>query len=203
VEPDHQEGWSLCGLKARPSSRLQRPGFVLAFFLRLFCYKREFAQTGTGAGKVSMIRSNKDFWAGVIYIFFGASAIVIARDYPMGTAIRMGPAYFPSLLGGILSVIGALSVIRSFLVSGTPIEILAFKSLALIVAAVLLFGFVVKELGLAIALPLLVLISGSGSVYFRWWPMLALALGITLFCILIFVKALGIPLPIWGTWLGF
>lgn len=149
-----------------------------------------------------MIRSTKDFWAGLIYIFFGASAILIARDYPMGTAVRMGPAYFPFLLGAILSAIGALAVIRSFIISGTAIDTLALKSLTLIVASVLFFGFVVKGLGVAIGLPLLVLISGYGSIHFRWGPTLALALGITLFCILIFLKGLGIPLPIWGSWLG-
>ena len=151
---------------------------------------------------VPMIRSTKDFWAGLIYIFFGASAIIIARDYPMGTAIRMGPAYFPSLLGGILSAIGVLSVVRSFIVTGVPIGVLALKSLALIVASVLIFGLVVKDLGVAIGLPLLVLISGYGSIHFRWGPTLALAFGITLFCVVIFLKGLGIPLPIWGTWLG-
>jgi putative tricarboxylic transport membrane protein len=149
-----------------------------------------------------MIRSTKDFWAGLIYLFFGLGAILIARDYPMGSSVRMGPAYFPSLLGAILSVIGALSVIRSFIVTGTPIGTLALKSLALIVAAVMFFGFVVKGLGLAISLPLLVVISAYGSAQFRWGPTLALAAGITLFCVFVFVKGLGIPLPIWGVWLG-
>ena len=49
-----------------------------------------------------MIRNAKDFWIGLIYIFFGSSAILIARDYNMGTAIKMGPAYFPTILGGLL-----------------------------------------------------------------------------------------------------
>ena len=149
-----------------------------------------------------MYFKTKDFWAGLIYIFFGASAIFIARDYPMGTAVRMGPAYFPSLLGAILSVIGALSVIRSFMILGAPVGSLALKSLALIVASVIFFGFVVKGLGVAIALPLLVLISAYGSANFRWAPTLGLAAGITLFCVFVFLKGLGIPLPIWGTWLG-
>lgn len=149
-----------------------------------------------------MIRGTKDFWAGLIYIFFGASAIIIARDYAMGTAVKMGPAYLPSLLGGILIAVGAVSVARSFIVSGSPVGALAVKSLSLIVASVLLFGLVVKGLGMAIGLPLLVLISAYGSVHFRWAPTLALALGLTALCIFVFLKGLGVPLPIWGTWLG-
>jgi putative tricarboxylic transport membrane protein len=149
-----------------------------------------------------MIRSTKDFWAGLIYLFFGASAIWIARDYAMGTGNRMGPAYFPSLLGGILIFIGLVSVIRSFVAEGKPIGRLEVKGLSLIVAAVLLFGFLVKSLGVALGLPLLVIISAAASIQFRWWPTVALAVGLTLFCIFVFLKGLGIPLPVWGTWLG-
>ena len=61
-----------------------------------------------------MIRSSKDFWTGVIYIAFGVAAILIAREYGMGTALKMGPAYFPTVLGALLIVIGAIAVIRAF-----------------------------------------------------------------------------------------
>ena len=83
-----------------------------------------------------MIRSAKDFWAGLIYVFFGAAAIVIARDYPMGTALRMGPAYFPSLLGALLLLIGAISIIRVFFCRGTAIGGFALKGLALVIVSV-------------------------------------------------------------------
>ena len=49
-----------------------------------------------------MIRSTKDFWSGLIYICLGSSAMIIAQDYSMGTAVKMGPAYFPTILGGLL-----------------------------------------------------------------------------------------------------
>ena len=149
-----------------------------------------------------MIRGTKDFWAGLIYVFFGASAIIIARDYAMGTAIKMGPAYFPSLLGGVLVAIGVVSMVRSFIVLGSPVGAFAVKSLSLIVLAVLVFGVLVRVLGMAISLPLLVLISAYGSIHFRWAPTLVLALGLTVGCIFVFLEGLGIPLPIWGTWLG-
>ena len=98
----------------------------------------------------------KDFWTGLIYIFFGSSAILIAREYGMGTAVKMGPAYFPTILGGLLLVIGATAVIRSFIVPGAPVGAFAFKGLMLVVFSVVLFGFVVRGAGLAVALPLLV-----------------------------------------------
>jgi hypothetical protein len=147
-------------------------------------------------------RNSRDFWTGLIYIFFGSSAILIARDYGMGTAIKMGPAYFPTILGGLLLLIGVISVIRSFIVAGIPIGAFAFKGLAMVTVSVVAFGFVVRGLGLAIALPLLIIISARGSTRFRWRPTLLMAAGMTIFCVFVFLKGLGIPLPIIGPWLG-
>jgi len=149
-----------------------------------------------------MIRNAKDFWTGLIYIFFGSSAILIARDYSMGTANKMGPGYFPTILGGLLLVIGVISVIRSFVIPGSPIGAFAFKGLVLVTVSVVAFGFVVRGLGLAIALPILVIISAYGSTQFRWRPTFVMAAGLTIFCVFVFLKGLGIPLPIIGPWLG-
>ena len=149
-----------------------------------------------------MIRSSTDFWTGLIYLFFGVSAILIARDYGMGTGGKMGPAYFPTILGGLLVVIGAIAVIRSFVVRGAPIGAFAFKGLALVIVSVLVFGFIVRGVGLAVALPLLVIVSAVASSRFRWRPTLIMTAGLTIFCVLVFLKGLGIPLPIVGPWFG-
>lgn len=149
-----------------------------------------------------MTRNPKDFWTGLIYICFGSSAILIARDYGMGTAVKMGPAYFPTILGGLLVGIGVISVIRSFVVPGALIDAFAFKGLILVSVSVLLFGLVVRGAGLAVAIPLLVIISARASSRFRWRAALIMAAGLTIFCVLVFVKGLGIPLPIIGSWFG-
>ena len=149
-----------------------------------------------------MIRSAKDFWSGLLYICLGSSAIMIARDYAMGTAVKMGPAYFPTILGALLVLIGAISVIRSFVVSGTPIGAFAFKGLSFIIVSTMIFGFLVRGAGLIVALPLLVIMSAYGSTRFRWRPTIVMAFGLTLFCVLVFIKGLGIPLPIIGSWFG-
>src|SRR6185295_11851788 len=149
-----------------------------------------------------MVRNAKDFWIGLIYIFFGSSAILIARDYSMGSATKMGPAYFPTILGCLLLAIGVISVIRSFLVPGPPVGPFALKGLVLVTASVVAFGLVVRGLGLAIALPLLIIVSAYGSTRFRWRPTLLMAAGLTIFSVFVFLKGLGIPLPIIGPWLG-
>ena len=149
-----------------------------------------------------MTRNARDLWTGLLYIFFGASAIIIARDYNMGTALRMGPAFFPTILGVVLAVIGAIAVIRSFLAPGTPIGGFSFKGLVLVTLSVVVYGFLVRGAGLVVALPLLVIISAYASTRFRWRATLVMAAGLTIFCALVFVKGLGIPLPIIGPWLG-
>jgi hypothetical protein len=72
----------------------------------------------------------------------------------------------------------------------------------LVVSSVFLFGFIVREAGLIIALPLLVIISALASSQFRWVPTIALAAGLTVFCALVFIKGLGVPLPLIGPWFG-
>ncbi|MGH7929658.1 MAG: tripartite tricarboxylate transporter TctB family protein [Candidatus Binatia bacterium] len=148
------------------------------------------------------ISSAKDFWSGLIYIFFGLAAVIIARDYGMGSPLKMGPAYFPTILGWLLVVIGAISVIRGFVIRGTPVGGFAIKGLLMVVGATLLFGFTVRGAGMAVALPILVIFSAAASSRFRLIPTLLMAAGLTLFCVMVFLKGLGVPLPIVGPWFG-
>jgi hypothetical protein len=147
-----------------------------------------------------MMRNVNDFCTGLIYIAFGLSTVIIGLDYGMGRAVKMGPAYFPTVLGGLLILVGIISVVRSFLQPGTPIGGFTLKGLALVIISVLVFGLIVKGAGLAIALPVLVILSAFASNQFRWGPSLALAAGLTLFCVFVFIKGLGVPLPILGVW---
>jgi hypothetical protein len=146
------------------------------------------------------IRNPKDFWTAVIYITVGSFFLMISRDYPMGSTFKMGPAYFPTVLSSLLIVIGFISLARSFIRQGTPIGGFAFRGLILVTAATMLFGLIARGAGLIIALPALVMISAYASIRFRWGESLALAAGLTLFCILVFLKGLGVPLPIVGSW---
>jgi len=148
-----------------------------------------------------MIRSTRDLWSGLIYICFGATAIILGRDYGMGTALKMGAAYFPTLLGWLLVLIGAIALVRAFVAQSAPIGSFSIKGLTIVVGSVLLFGLIVRGAGMAIALPLLVVVSALASSRFRWTPTLLMAAGLTVFCVLVFLKGLGIPLPIVGPWL--
>jgi hypothetical protein len=150
--------------------------------------------------RIDKIRNPKDFWTAVIYITVGSIFLFVGRDYPMGSTFKMGPAYFPTVLSGLLIIIGVVSLARSFIQQGTPIGSFTFRGLLQVIAATMLFGLIVRGAGLIVALPALVMISAYASIRFRWIESLALAAGLTLFCILVFLKGLGVPLPIIGSW---
>lgn len=150
----------------------------------------------------SFIRHPKDFWTGIIFLFFGLAAIIIGLDYPMGSAGRMGPAYFPTVLGGMLSLVGLVGVIRSFLRKGEPVGKFHVKEIVLILSAVVLFGFLMRSAGLVPAALVLVLLSAYASPKFTWGASLLLAGGLAVFAVVVFVKLLGLPMPILGPWFG-
>jgi putative tricarboxylic transport membrane protein len=149
-----------------------------------------------------LIRNPKDFWSGVIFMAVGLAAVLIGRDYSMGSATKMGPAYFPTALGMLLALIGLGVVVRSLIQRGGPAPTLAYKPLALVVGSTVLFGLLLRGLGLAAALVVLAVVSAAASRQFSWGPALLLAVGLAVFSVLIFVKALGLPIPVLGTWLG-
>lgn len=149
------------------------------------------------------IRGPKDFWAGVVFIVIGATSLVLSSDYAMGSAGSMGPAYFPTILGGMLVLLGVASVLRSLVRSGQPIGRFAIRECALVLAATIVFGLLVRSAGLAIGTILVVVISGFASVKFKLAPFLALGLGLAVFGVLVFVYLLGLPMPMFGTWFGY
>jgi Tripartite tricarboxylate transporter TctB family len=159
-------------------------------------------QSADGRRVMLRLRNPKDFWTGVIYLVVGLGAVLIARDYPLGTARRMGPAYFPTVLGCLLAAIGLVAVVRAFIQPGAGVGKLAVKHLAVVLGATILFGVLVRGAGLAAALIVLVLLSASASRMFRWGPSIALAIGLAAFSVLAFVWGLGLPIPAVGPWLG-
>ncbi|MGZ8288055.1 MAG: tripartite tricarboxylate transporter TctB family protein [Telluria sp.] len=151
----------------------------------------------------SFIRHPKDFWTGIIYLFFGLGAVIIGQDYDMGTAGRMGPAYFPTVLGGLLAIVGGIAVIRSFLRDGEAVSKFHIKELVLILTAVMLFGFLMRGAGLVPAAVVIIMLSAYASPKFRWGQALVLAVGLAIFAVVVFVKLLGLSMPIFGPWFGF
>ena len=148
------------------------------------------------------IRHPKDFISGLIFIGLGLSFILIAQDYKMGTATRMGPAYFPTILASVLTLIGLGVTLRALFRDGDPVTGFAWKQLLLVLVGTVVFGLLVRNAGLIAALLAYVGITATASVYFHWKSTVLLAAGLTVFCVIIFIKALGLPIPMIGPWFG-
>ena len=143
------------------------------------------------------VRAPRDFWSGVMFCGFAAVAIFTARGYTLGTAGKMGPGYFPLLLAVLLAVLGATLIARSVVFSGASISRFHVLPLAVIAAAVCLFGVLIEPLGLVVSLAALTLISAWAGAQFRLAEALALAAALIVFSVGVFVYALGLPLNIW------
>jgi len=143
------------------------------------------------------IRAPKDFWSGVMFCGFAAVALFAAHGYSTGSAGKMGPGYFPLLLGAVLLVLGAVLIGRSVVLAGEPLPSFQLRPLLVIALAVVLFALMIERLGLVVALVVLTVVSAAAGPRFRPAETAALALALTVFCIGVFVYALGLPLNLW------
>ena len=144
------------------------------------------------------VKSPKDFWSGLMFIGIGLFfAIWAVTHYQMGTAVRMGPAYFPAVLGGLLAVLGGAILIESFALEGEPVAQFHFRPLILLSLGCVLYGYLMKPLGLVGATAALVYVSAFGGHEFKWKEVTFLYVVLMLFSWLVFVKGLTLPFPIW------
>jgi hypothetical protein len=159
------------------------------------------------------VRSQTDLWAGLMFIAFGLFFMAVAAGtpefvdrivgqkliagYQMGSALRMGPAYFPVVLGGMLAVLGLLVLIDALVEEGPAVPTFHFRPLLLILAGCLALAYTLKPLGLVGSSLLLIFISALGGHEFRWKEVFLLYIVLIVFSVLVFVKALALPFPIW------
>ena len=148
------------------------------------------------------IRSPKDFWAGLMFSAIGLFFLVVARNYRMGTATNMGPAYFPTVLGGLMAVVGAIVFLQSFVVKGEKVPPLYFRPIFFVILSLLLFGYLLKPIGLVLALGFLLGVSAFAGHESRLKEVLILSIALILFSVLVFVKGLRLPFPLWPKFPG-
>jgi Tripartite tricarboxylate transporter TctB family len=146
------------------------------------------------------IKSQKDFWSGLMFVVVGIAFAWGAQGYSFGSSARPGPAYFPFGLGLLVALIGAVVLFKALTIEaadGDPIGRIAWKPLAIIVGSVVLFGFMLPRLGMAVSLPVLVMLASTASDEFHLRFSVLNAALLTVFSWLIFIKGLGLTLPLW------
>jgi len=158
--------------------------------------RRSTPTYGRSEERTLRIREHKDFWSGVMFVAFAGVMILEAGNYSLGTAAKMGPAYFPVTLGLVLAGIGAVLMLRSFVLAPAQVEALQLRPILILVASVVLFGFVIETLGLLLSLALVTGMSAIASRESRPLEAALLAAVLTALSFVIFIVALRLPLPV-------
>ena len=146
------------------------------------------------------IKSQKDFWSGLMFVVTGLGFAAGATNYSFGTSARPGPGYFPFGLGILLAVLGGLVLFKSLTIEsegGDPIGDIGWKPLGLITLAVVMFGFALPYLGMFIALPLLILVSSLAGDEFNLKEVIINIVILTIGSWLVFIKGLNLVIPLW------
>lgn len=159
------------------------------------------------------IKSQKDFFSGLMFLVVGAAFAWGATSYSVGTGARMGPGYFPLLLGVLLGILGSVIMFFSLVVetpSGDKVGGFAWKPIGYILGANLIFGILLgglpsiklPSMGLMVAIYALVLIASKAGDNFRLRDVLILATVLAAGSYLAFIVLLKLQMPVWPTFIA-
>ena len=158
------------------------------------------------------IKSQKDFFSGLLFMSVGTAFAWGATTYKMGSGARMGPGYFPLILGVILAVLGCALAAKALIVTthgGEKIGKFAWKPLFFIITANLVFGAAIgglpgiglPPLGLIAGIYLLTFIAAKGGEEFKLKEVAILATILSLMSHLAFIVLLKLQFPVWPTFI--
>lgn len=144
------------------------------------------------------IRNHRDFWAGAMFVVIGIAFAAFSQAYTLGTPARMGPGFFPTMLGVLLALLGAAIVATSITtVEHKRVDRVRRRPLALILLSVLVFAIALPRLGVVVSIALLIGISSLAADDFRWKETLASIVVLIAVSWLVFVKGLDLQFPVW------
>ena len=143
------------------------------------------------------IRSRKDIYAGVLFAVFGAGFAWASRSYPMGTLQHMGPAYFPFVLGLLMTALGILVILRGLTVDDPSRVTLSLRPLLFVIAGAVIFALAVEPLGLVAALAGLIFVSALAGRDFRFREAVVLWAALTVLALAVFIFGLRLPFKVW------
>ena len=152
---------------------------------------------------MSRVRNRKDFWSAVMFIIFGLSFMVWSAGYQIGTAQRMGPGYFPIVLGALLVTIGVLVGLPSMRRDATETRVdgIGWRGLTVILGSVLLYAILLPRLGFVVSLVMLIVLSSLATREFTWKATLLSVAVLAVSSYIVFVKGLDLQFPVWPPFL--
>ncbi|MDO8279184.1 MAG: tripartite tricarboxylate transporter TctB family protein [Burkholderiaceae bacterium] len=158
------------------------------------------------------IKSSKDFWSGIMFGVMGLGFAVGATSYNVGEGARMGPGYFPLMLGAILAIMGGVILVKALVVEtvdGDKIGRWAWRPLCYVLGSNLAFGVLLGGLpsiklpamGMVVAIYALVIIAGRAGDNFKLREMLILSTVLAIGSYLAFIVLLKLQIPVWPTFI--
>ena len=147
------------------------------------------------------VRSPQDLAGGLLLVAVGVLGWLLIRRLPMGTAFRMGPAYVPTVVSGLIAAVGVILAARSLLVRGPRLEAARMQPLAVVLGSFVLFGLLIEGAGLVLASLALVLVAGFAAREHRWKEAIVVGALLTAFAVIVFHVLLRLPMPVWPRWI--
>ncbi len=144
------------------------------------------------------LQRNKDVLSGLMFIGVGGGAMWMARDYPFGSALRMGPGYFPSVLGGIMIAFGIFILVQGLLKPLLITRTWSIRGLIILPLSALVFGILMEKVGFVPAMFVLSMLAATASPEFKFMEQAILAAALTLGSVALFIWGLGLPYPLFA-----
>ncbi len=151
------------------------------------------------------IKSQRDFFSGLMFIIVGVVFAIGATNYSMGTSAKPGAGFFPLILSVLMSILGSVVLFKSMTIEtegGDPIGRVAWRPLLVIVAAIAVFGLCINRLGMVVTIPILIVITSFAGDEFSWPGVVVNAVVLTLASWLIFILGLKLTIPMWPTFIS-
>jgi hypothetical protein len=142
------------------------------------------------------LKLSSDLLSGLLFTLLGAAALYISWRYPTGTAARMGPGYFPRLVGGLLTLLGGILIVRSWFRPGEVIEVINLRPLVFVLLGTVAFGVLIERTGLLPASIVLIIAGRLARPDFRIVEVLLLSVGLAAGAALLFAYALGLSVKL-------
>lgn len=143
------------------------------------------------------VKSPQNLGAAVIFTGLALIGLVFGRDLPFGSAAKMGPGFFPTILSLLILGIGLLNVFMALTIEGPEIEKPHWRPLTFVCVAMMVFGLAINYIGLAFSAALLTFLAAGARSDARWRETAVLAVVLGVFSVLLFVYGLGQSMPAW------
>lgn len=159
------------------------------------------------------IKSQKDFFAGLMFIIVGAAFAIGAYSYSMGEGARMGPGYFPRLLGIVLAVLGSIILFKALTVAtadGDKVGSFAWKPMFCIIGANIIFGVCIgglpmiklPALGMIVGIYALTFIASLAAEPYKVKEVFLLSTFLAILSYLAFIVLLNLQFPVWPSFIA-